>query len=603
MVKKPTYEELEQRVEDLEKEAADYLRNKKVLQNIEENYRRLIENSQESVVVTQKGRFVYVNPKMIQMLGYSEKELKTMRMLKTIYADDREWVSGNHLKRLRGEPVPNEFLGRLLTKDGQVKWAQMYVVSTKWRGQPAVLAFASDTTERKRADESEEKYRILFENTGAATIIIEGNEIISAINRKFEELTGYPQSEVKGKKFTTTLVARENRESVMDYFRGIREGKEEVPNEYECRMVKSDGNVINALIQVGIIPSSREFITSIVDITTRKREEEALREREESLRTENTRLRSSIRERYKLGEIIGKSEVMQQVYDVILQAASTDASVVVYGESGTGKELVAKAIHDMGSRCEKNFVPVNCAAVPENILESEFFGYKKGAFTGAYQDKPGYFDLADGGTLFLDEIGEISVKMQAKLLRAIEGGGYTPIGSAQLKKANIRIIAATQRNLKNMVKEGLFREDFFYRIHIIPIYVPPLRDRKGDIPLLIYHFLEQYESNKESASIPAKIMDTLMGYNWPGNVRELQNAIRRYITQKNLEFIEVPKSFGTDNILSKEVEQEGHKLRFVVRNFEKKYITRVLEKNQWHRVKVASILGVHRRTLSRKIKS
>ncbi len=181
---------------------------------------------------------------------------------------------------------------------------------------------------------------------------------------------------------------------------------------------------------------------------------------------------------------------MQEVYELILKAAATNANAIIYGESGTGKELVARAIHRLNNRKEGRFIPVNCGAIPENLLESEFFGYRKGAFTGAAADKEGYLDLADGGTLFLDELGEIGPNLQVKLLRVLEGGGYSAVGGRDVKKPDVRIIAATNRDLKAQVNRGLMREDFFYRVHIIPIQLPSLRERREDIPLLIEHFMQ-----------------------------------------------------------------------------------------------------------------
>jgi len=178
------------------------------------------------------------------------------------------------------------------------------------------------------------------------------------------------------------------------------------------------------------------------------------------------------------------------LYELILKAAVTDANVIVYGESGTGKEMVAGAIHEMSDRKGKKFVPVHCGAIPENLMESEFFGYKKGAFTGANADKSGYFDIADGGTLFLDEMGEISLNMQVKLLRVLESKEYTPVGANQVKHSDVRIIAATNRNLREQIDKGLMREDFFYRIHILPINLPSLRKRREDIPLLVDYFIK-----------------------------------------------------------------------------------------------------------------
>jgi len=222
------------------------------------------------------------------------------------------------------------------------------------------------------------------------------------------------------------------------------------------------------------------------------------------------KMRSSIMNRYRFGQIIGKGPAMQKVYKLISKAAASDVNVVVYGESGTGKELVARAIHDMSDRRDRAFVPVNCRAIPHTLIESELFGYKKGAFTGANMDKHGYLDLAEGGTLFLDEVGELGVNMQVKLLRAIDGGGYFPVGSNKTKNSDFRIIAATNRNLRDQVNRGVIREEFFYRIHVIPITLPPLRDRKEDIPLLIDHFLQLYNNNgKGWLQSPGKIVEAL----------------------------------------------------------------------------------------------
>jgi DNA-binding NtrC family response regulator len=253
------------------------------------------------------------------------------------------------------------------------------------------------------------------------------------------------------------------------------------------------------------------YQTILIDITEQKKNIQDLKEREEYFRNENIRLKSSLSERFKFGSIIGKSLPMQEVYENIINASASDAAVIIYGESGTGKELVAKEIHENSPRKNEELVYVNCGAIPENLIESEFFGYKKGAFTGADKDKHGLLDFANKGSLFMDEIGEIPLNMQVKLLRALEQGGYTPIGSSELKKTDIRIIAATNRDLKDLVRKGLMRQDFLYRIHIIPINIPPLRERKDDIPFLIDHFLSGYDGKKVPIITPA-IAKTLQNY-------------------------------------------------------------------------------------------
>ena len=329
-----------------------------------------------------------------------------------------------------------------------------------------------------------------------------------------------------------------------------------------------------------------------------------LKASETSLREENVRLRSNIKERYRFGKIIGKSPVMQEIYELILQAAASDVGVIVYGESGTGKELVAEAIHEMSDRKEKPFVPVNAGGVAETLLESEFFGYKKGAFTGANTDKPGLLQSADKGTLFLDELGEIGPNLQAKLLRAIEGGGFTPVGGLKAETSDFRIIAATNKDLKEQVKKGIMREDFFYRIHIIPIHLPPLRERKEDIPLLIEHFMQNHPSSKNLPKITIRVMEALTSYGWPGNVRELINTLHRYVTLGEVDFpgerinskISETSNFG-DNTNHRKIALDQ-----AMANYEKATIVNALKNSQGHKVKTAAALGISRATLFNKMK-
>jgi transcriptional regulator with PAS, ATPase and Fis domain len=349
------------------------------------------------------------------------------------------------------------------------------------------------------------------------------------------------------------------------------------------------------------------LLAMVTDINNYKNAEQALRESDIQLPRDqgNACSGGQIKERSKFGNIVGQSPAMQGVYEHILNAGSTDATVVIFGEPGTGKELVANAIHDMSERRHKRFVPVHCGAIPENLIESEFFGYKKGAFSGALADKAGYLEFADGGTLFLDEVGEISPHMQVKLLRVIEGGGYTPVGSSQNKSSNVRIIAATNRDIKLLVKNGLMREDFYYRIHILPIHLPPLRERKEDLPLLVNHFMAQNAGQRSVPPLTVKLMEKLHHYHWPGNVRELQNVIIRYCNQKQIDLTgasakpEAPPnqmSFpGTDHKSPKD-------LNAMLAKYEQLLILTTLNQHQWHRQKVARALNIDRKTLFNKMK-
>jgi len=339
------------------------------------------------------------------------------------------------------------------------------------------------------------------------------------------------------------------------------------------------------------------LLSTFKDITEIKEQQMAAQRMADLLDSENRVLRSSLKERYRLGEILGRSPAMQEVYELILKAAATDASVAIFGESGSGKELVAHAIHDYSDRKKKRFVAVNCGAIQETLFEREFFGHRKGSFSGAHADSPGYLDLADGGTLFLDEVSELTVSMQAKLLRAIEGGGYRPVGSTESNRADFRIISASNTALDNKVKNGHMRSDFFYRIQVIHIQLPPLRHRKQDMPLLVEHFLYKMKGSSGPVSIPGRIMDALIEYDWPGNVRELRNVLQRYIAIGHLDFLSSDPKFAMAPTPAK------LNLREATQQLEQALISKALRQTDGNRTQAASLLGVSRRALFRKMSS
>ena len=337
------------------------------------------------------------------------------------------------------------------------------------------------------------------------------------------------------------------------------------------------------------------LLSTFKDITEIKEQQMTAQRTADLLHDENRVLRSSLKERYRLGEIIGHSPAMQEVYELILKAAATDVSVAIFGESGSGKELVAHAIHDHSSRKNKRFVAVNCGAIQESLFEREFFGHHKGAFSSAHADSPGYLDIAGGGTLFLDEVSELTVNMQAKLLRAIEGGGYRPIGGTETIAADFRIISASNVNLGSKVSSGEMRNDFFYRIQVLQIQLPPLRDRRQDIPLLVEYFLPKIKTPSGTARIPGRVMDILMEYDWPGNVRELRNVLQRYASLGQLEFLSPSPEAGIAPIATE------LNLREAVQRLEKSLISSALHKSGGNRTKAATLLGISRRALFRKM--
>ena len=339
------------------------------------------------------------------------------------------------------------------------------------------------------------------------------------------------------------------------------------------------------------------------DITEHKLQNIALEQEQTRLKKEITALKSSMKERYRFGEIIGKSAAMQEVYEQAMKAAATDASVFIYGESGTGKELIARTIHDMSKRRDQRFVPVNCGAIPENLFESEFFGHRRGAFTGAIRDKLGLFAVAHKGTLFLDELGELPAVMQVKLLRVLDEGEFTPIGETSVKKTDVRIIAATNRNLEDLRRRRIVREDFFFRIHVFAITVPPLRERKDDIPLLLEYFVRHFCGKDAPPVIPGHVLDALQHYDWPGNVREFQNVIQRYLSGQPLNLIESKKEETPKPraLLDAKAKPKAGEFHEVMDDFEKKMILEMLEQHRWNKSKTAASLGIPRRTLYRKM--
>jgi DNA-binding NtrC family response regulator len=301
--------------------------------------------------------------------------------------------------------------------------------------------------------------------------------------------------------------------------------------------------------------------------------------------------------------LIGKSPKIVEVYKTLARATMSPSNVLIIGESGTGKELVARGIHDHSSRRQKKFVAVNCGALAENLLESELFGHMRGSFTGAVGNKIGLFEEADGGTLFLDEIGDVSPAMQVKLLRAIQEGEFKPVGSTETRKVDVRLIAATHRNLENFVAEGRFREDLYYRLKVIQIELPPLRERQEDLPDLVGHFLGRYAERigKAVSHVSDEAMQLFYAYPWPGNVRELEHAIERAVTMTRTTVLypedfpaEIARYKAGDLPLDREIPPTS------LEEVERQHILRVLEEANYNKSKAAAKLGIDRKTLHRK---
>ncbi len=338
-----------------------------------------------------------------------------------------------------------------------------------------------------------------------------------------------------------------------------------------------------------------------------------LMEQQESLKEENRQLRAELTRRYHPDNIVGNSREMQEVYDQIFQVAKSQATVLINGETGTGKELVAHAIHYASNRSSEPFVRVHCAALPESLIESELFGHVKGAFTGAVSDRKGRFELADGGTIFLDEIGEIPLSIQAKLLRVLQEREFERVGGIKTIKVNVRIIAATHRNLPEMVEKGLFREDLYYRLSVFPIFVPPLIKRKADIILLADYFMAKYasENGKKVSKLSNEALDLLMRHRWPGNVRELENCVERAVLLSEDEVIkpsalpssiQVPSEPERPEIGAKPVLEEGASLSEMVESYERTILAEALKLTHGNVAAASRLLASTPRIVSYKVK-
>lgn len=475
-------------------------------------------------------------------------------------------------------------------------------------GTVSKLSLSFDITEKKRAEnaliESERRLSTLMNNLPGIAYRCKADESFTMefASQGSKRLLGFDPQELldKGPNAYQRIVLPEDRENMLRLVRESVAKKRPFSFIYRIRTAGGEEKWVWEQGE-GVFDDNDRLVALegfISDVT-------AYKEVELDLRKENVRLRSSISERYRFGDIIGKSQKMQEVYDLILKAAASDANVIIFGESGSGKELVARAIHNLSDRQEGTFVPVNCGAIPKDLMEREFFGHMKGAFTGANSDKGGFLDSADGGTLFLDEIGEIPQNMQVKLLRVLDHAAYSPLGGIKLVKSDFRVIAATNRDLVKLVKEGRMREDFFYRIRILPIQLPPLRERKEDIPILIDHFLSRLNKGREDPrTLPLSVREAMETYSWPGNVRELQSALHTYITLGKLDLMgQISLTASLDNNSLEPPLRTGIGLRERIETLEKKIIINALDATRWHRGRTAEALQITTKTLQRKIKS
>ena len=499
---------------------------------------------------------IWATEKTKELFGFAPtEEFDLQKLLAIVHSEDLEAVRGTIAKAIQsGEDGSIEY--RAIRPDGATRW-----ISTRGRrrsgefGEPDQLMGVSiDITDRKQSEEVRLRHSAIVQSSDDAIISMDLRGIIVDWNAAAEKAFGYSEIEMVGRDIRVIVPFELQNEETMILER-LRSG--ESVRHFETVRVRKDGSSVPVSLTASPIRDSAGRIIGASkisrDITDTKRVLVELQKSyaevkrlEERLHAESVYLRQEIKEIGVFREIVGQSEAIKKVLKKVEQVASTDSVVLITGETGTGKELIARAIHNLSKRKEKVMVKVDCAALPPTLIESELFGREKGAYTGALAKQFGRFETADGSTLFLDEIGELGVEIQAKLLRIVQDGEFERLGSAKTSHVNVRLIAATHRDLPERVKSGTFREDLYYRLNVFPIHVPPLRERPEDIPLLVTAFVQEFERKmgKKIRGVPSRSMDELRCYSWPGNIRELRNVIERAIivtTGEKLN-LQLPKS-------------------------------------------------------------
>jgi PAS domain S-box-containing protein len=425
----------------------------------------------------------------------------------------------------------------------------------------------------------------ILESISDGVFTVDLNWHITSFNRAAEEITGIPGNEALGCRCSDVLRASMCQTDCA-LKRTLETGKPIIGRS--TFIIDADGTRIPISVSTAVLRDERGSIIGGAETFRDLSEVEALREKLEAS--------------YRVGDMISRSPRMQKIFAVLPAVAASPSTVLISGETGTGKELLARTIHSLSPRAGGPFVAVNCAALPDSLLESELFGYKAGAFTSANKDKPGRFALAEGGTLLLDEIGEISPALQVRLLRVLQDHVYEPLGATRSETADVRVIAATNRNLRDLIRQGSFREDLYYRINVVPLKLPPLRERKEDIPLMIDQFVERFNRSQHRAvTRPSpETLALLMAHDWPGNVRELENIIER-------SFIlcgdgEIRIEHLPEELAGRHRSRQSQDMRNTRRVTDTEAIIAALKRNNYNRLATARELGVHKSTLFRKIK-
>jgi PAS domain S-box-containing protein len=569
------------------------------------------------------GRYLDVNDALLQRLGFARAEMIGRR--------PAEFVTDDSARRIEKEFVPTlRRTGKLenkpitfLTKSGEeVDCLTNSLIEHNADGSfVRTVAIYTEATDQAKANF---KYRDLYRSTPAMLHTVDANGCIVTVTDHWLQKMGYSRDEVVGRPIVDFFTSAYRKKYAGNRLQKLIESGE-FTNE-ERQMVTKDGIVLDLLMSAISDKDASGRVTRMLvaskDVTQRNRAERALRKSlaenahlREELERERDYLREEVNVSMNFGRIVGKSPALKLMMAQVAAVSQTPASVLVLGESGVGKELVARAIHAQSPRADKPLVKVNCASIPKDLFESEFFGHVKGAYTGAHRDRVGRFQLADGGTIFLDEVGEIPMELQSKLLRVLQESEFERVGDDITKSVDVRVIAATNRDLEQLVMSGKFREDLFYRLSVFPIEVPPLRNRGDDVIQLAQHFLEAtcHEFGREPMMLTKSQADEIRGYDWPGNVRELKNVIERAVilSKGNVLRLDLSLPDGAANMqdrIEKDETMAGQTIltEREMKGLQKKNIAAALEQTNWRvsgKDGAAVLLGVQPTTLNDRIKS
>ena len=576
------------------------------LRAVEEKFAKAFRANPQPMSLTQleTGRYVDVNESFLTMSGYTRDEVigrtsHELRVWETPEARDEIVRQVNK----KGSVVNYE--RRFRAKDGSFRVLLSSAEKLEIAGEMCLLEASSDITERVAArqalQDSEERFRTMADYAPVMIWIVDADRRCTYLNKRWLDFTGRTIEEELGDGWLDGMHPDDYEACLESYISSFNERR---PVELEYRVRRYDGEY-RWVYDTGVPRFSSDgtflgYIGSAIDITERKESEVALQAAHEELHhsktqleAENISLQQELQLDEKFGEIVGQSDAIKYVLFKINQVAPTDSTVLITGETGTGKELVARAIHGASSRQDRRLIKVNCAALSPTLIESELFGHEKGAFTGAVGRKQGRFELANGGTLFLDEIGELPPDLQVKLLRVIQENEFERLGGTKTIKVDVRIIAATNRNLKQEVEQGTFREDFWYRLNVFPITMPPLRKRTEDIPLLVEHFVNTYarKFGKTISSVSPRTMQMLQAHSWPGNIRELANVIERAVINTQADVLQLVDDFN---------KVEAESTTKTLEEVERDYIIRTLENTGWRiegQYGAAKVLGLNPSTL------